>query len=159
MYKSDDAIIHIEIKTNLTTNSDYRGKVQVGRNQISYSTSSFVPNIPAVYKSVNLPTLTYVILIVHEHFSPVINALAVISVPNGMLNSVYGSQIIQSGKRGKKTAYDVRYNFSKEPKFLIKSSHEGKDIYRVEVIFHEKNFDLEKLSGNKITLKPYKILE
>lgn len=157
MYKSEEAIIQIEIKTNLLTNSDYKGKVQVGRNQISYETTSFKPNLPSVYRSVNLPTLTYVILIVHEHFSPVINALAVISVPNGQLSSIYGSGIIQSGKRGKKAGYDVRYNFSKEPKFLVKSDNEKKDIYRVEIIFHGKNFELKKLTGGKITLRPFKI--
>ncbi len=65
MYQTDDGIVHIEIKTNLITNPDYRGKIQLGRNQTSYEVSKFKPNLPSIYKSVELPTLTYVIQIVH----------------------------------------------------------------------------------------------
>lgn len=100
MYRTDDAIIHIEIKTSLVTNPDYRGKVQLGRNQISYSTGAFSPNLPPYYSSVDLPALTYVIQIIHEHMNPKINAMNIICVPNGQLSKHYGSGILNAGKGG-----------------------------------------------------------
>lgn len=83
MYKLYDSIIHIEVKTTLRTNTDYKGKVQLGKNQLSYGTNKFKPSLPKFYSTVKLPTLTYVIQIVHEHMQAKINALNVICIPNG----------------------------------------------------------------------------
>ena len=128
MYKTDDAIVHIEIKTNLLTNPDYKGKVQLGRNQISYGITKFKPNLPSVYHSINSPTLTYVIQIVHEHMNPKINALSVICIPNGQLFKHYGKNILQAGKSGWAKSRDIRYNYAREPNFVLLSERNNKEV-------------------------------
>ncbi len=119
MYQLEEAVIHIEIKTSLITNTDYKGKIQLGRNQISYSTQRFKPNLPSFYKTIKVPTLTYGIQIIHEHPKPKINALNAICVPNGRLLKYYGEDILQAGKGGWKKAKDIRYNYAKQPYFLL----------------------------------------
>jgi hypothetical protein len=158
MYHTDDAIVHIEIKTNLVTNPDYVGKVQLGRNQISYGVANFLPNLPSIYQSVNLPTLTYVIQIVHEHMSPKINALSVLCVPNGQLSKHYGSKILQAGKAGWKKATDIRYKYVMEPQFILLSKKYNKEIFRIEILLLDKNFSVERLTGKNLPLIPYKII-
>lgn len=158
MYSTDDAIIHIEIKTNLNTNQDYKGKIQLGRNQTSYKSRKFVPNLKAIYKSVQLPTLTYAIQIVHEHMSKIINALSVISVPNGLLHKYYGDNILQAGKHGWKKLTDIRYNFVNEPYFKLLTKNENREIFRVEVLFLNKNFSIKDLFGRELNIKPHKVL-
>lgn len=159
MYQTDDGIIHIEIKTNLVTNvSDYKGKVQLGKNQISYGFDQFIPNLPSVYTSVNLPTLTYVIQIVHEHMSPKINALSVICIPNGQLLKYYGSKILQAGKGGWKKAADIRYKYIAEPRFLLLSKKYDRDIFRIEILLLDKNFSVRKLTGKNLPITPYKVI-
>lgn len=158
MYRTDDAIVHIEIKTNLVTNPDYIGKVQLGRNQISYYSPKFTPNLPIIYKSVDLPTLTYVIQIVHEHMNPKINALNVLCVPNGQLYKHYGPKILQAGKGGWKKATDIRYKYAVEPRFLLLSRKYKKDIFRIEILLLERNFTIKKLTGKSLPITPYKII-
>jgi hypothetical protein len=157
MYDAPDAIIHIEVKTCLVTNpSDYKGKVPLERNQISYVHSKFTPNLPPVYNSVNKPTLAYVIQIVHEHMSPKINALNVICVPNGQLSKYYPN-VLQAGKGGWARATNVRYNYASEPRFKLLSQKSNKNIYRIEVILLEKGFSIKKLTGKNLPIKPYYI--
>ncbi|MEM2912394.1 MAG: hypothetical protein QW146_07815 [Candidatus Bathyarchaeia archaeon] len=158
MYHTDDAIVHIEIKTNLVTNPDYIGKVQLGRNQISYGVTNFLPNLPPFYRSVNLPTLTYVIQIIHEHMSPKINALSVICIPNGQLSKHYGSNILKAGKAGWKKATDIRYKYVTEPHFILLSKKYKKEIFRIEILLLDKNFSVKKLTGKNLPLIPYKLI-
>lgn len=158
MYQTEDAIVHIEIKTNLITNPDYKGKVQLGRNQISYKITKFKPNLPFLYKSIGLPTLTYVIQIVHEHMSPKINALSVICIPNGQLIKYYGEKILQSGKGGWLKATDIRYNYAKEPYFILLKKRYNREIFRIEVLALDKNFSIRELTGKKLSITPYKII-
>jgi len=157
MYQTDDSIVHIEIKTNLITNTDYRGKIQLGRNQISYTISKFKPNLPSIYKSVNLPTLTYVIQIVHEHMNPKINSLSVICIPNGQLIRHYGEKILQAGKGGWDKASDIRYNYGKEPYFILLKKRYKRDIFRIEVLSLDSNFSIRELTGKDLSITPYKI--
>jgi len=156
MYQTEDAVVHIEIKTNLKTNPDYKGKVQLGRNQISYNIDKFKPNLPSFYKSISLPTLTYVIQIVHEHMSPKINALSVICIPNGQLINYYGNEILQAGKAGWYKATDVRYNYAKEPYFLLLKKKYNKEIFRIEVLALDKNFSIKELTGKDLPIEPYR---
>jgi hypothetical protein len=156
MYQTDDAIVHIEIKTSLVTNPDYKGKVQLGRNQISYEIALFKPNLPSLYKSIGLPTLTYVIQIVHEHMSPKINALNVICIPNGQLLKYYGNKILQAGKGGWLKATDIRYNYAKEPYFILLKKRDNREIFRIEVLALDKNFSIKELTGKELSITPYK---
>jgi hypothetical protein len=158
MYHAGDAILHIEIKTNLRTNPDYKGKVQLGRNQISYSLTNFKPNLPPSYTSVGLPTLTYGIQIVHEHMSPKINALNVICIPNGQLFPHYGSKILQAGKGGWAKATDIRYKYAEEPRFLLLSQKYQRDMFRIEILLLDKNFSIKDLTGKNLRITPFKIL-
>lgn len=158
MYQTEDAVVHIEIKTNLITNPDYRGKVQLGRNQISYEIAKFKPNLPSLYKSVDLPTLTYVIQIVHEHMSPKISALSVICIPNGQLLKHYGEKILQAGKGGWLKATDIRYNYAKEPYFILLKKRYNREIFRIEVLALDKNFGIRELTGKKLPITPYRII-
>lgn len=159
MYHTEDAIIHIEIKTNLDTNkSDYKGKVQLGRNQMSYDISLFKPNLPHVYGSIGLPTLTYVIQIIHEHLKPKIRALNVICIPNGRLSKYYGPKILQAGKGGWKKATDTRYKYAEEPRFLLLSKKYNRDIFRIEILILAKNFSIKDLTGKKLAVNPFKVI-
>ncbi len=158
MYQIDEAIIHIEIKTNLITNLDYKGKVQLGRNQISYEISGFKPNLPPLYESVELPTLTYVIQIVHEYMNPKINALSVICIPNGQLLKHYGEKILQSGKGGWSKATDVRYNYAKEPHFILLKERYKREIFRIEILALDKDFSIKELTGKDLSIAPYRTI-
>jgi len=155
MYQTDEAIVHIEIKTSLVTNPDYRGRVQLGRNQVSYSTKKFRPNLPQLYATVGLPALTYVIQIVHEHMNPKINALNVICIPNGQLLKHYGSKILKAGKAGWKRATDIRYKYVEKPNFLLLSQKYNKAIFRIEVLVLDKNLSIEDLTGKNLSIKPF----
>jgi len=159
MYQTNEAIIHIEIKTNIVDNvSDYKGKVQLGRNQISYGFVNFSPNLPSIYSSVNLPTLTYVIQIIHEHMSPKIYALSVICIPNGQLSQYYGSKILQAGKGGWAKATDIRYKYIAEPRFVLLSQKYGRDIFRIEILLLAQGFSIKQLTGKNLPIKPYVII-
>ncbi len=158
MYQTEDAIIHIEIKTKLITNTDYKGKVQLGQNQISYNIARFQPNLPSIYQTLNLPTLTYAIQIVHRHMSPKINALNVISIPNGKLLDVYGEEILQAGKGGWEKAKDIRYNYAKNPYFKLLSDKDSKEVFRIEILILDKNMSISMLTGKELNIKPYRII-
>ncbi|MBA7526640.1 hypothetical protein ES705_18807 [subsurface metagenome] len=159
MYRTEEAIIHIEVKTTLITNrSDYKGKVQLGKNQISYINPRFTPDLHFYYKSVGLPTLTYVIQIIHEHMKPKINALNVICIPNGQLFKHYGPNILQAGKGGWAKAKDIRYNYARQPYFLLLKQRDSKDIFRIEILILDKNLPIKELTGKNLQLVPFKVI-
>ncbi len=151
------AIIHIEVKTALVTNpADYKGKVQLNWNQVSYKTKKFKPNLPIFYKSINVPTLTYVIQIVHEHMKPKINALNVICIPNGRLLQYYGDSILNAGKAGWAKAKDIRYNYAKEPYFSLLKQRYKEDRFRIEILLLDKKLTIKDVTGKNLPLSPYK---
>ena len=159
MYQNEFAIIHIEIKTAIIGNpSDYKGKVQLGWNQTSYGSRNFTPNLPPVYSSVGMPTLTYAIQIIHKPMDPKIYALSVISIPNGQLSSYYGDKILQAGKKGWKQAKDIRYNYAIEPRFLLLSKKYGIDIFRIEIFLLAKDFSVKQLTGKDLPIKPHFVI-
>jgi len=155
---ADQAIIHIEVKTTLITNPDFKGKVQLGKNQISYQTPRFKPSLPPIYKSINLPALTYVIQIVHEHMKPKINALNIICIPNGQLFKYYGESILNAGKGGWAKVRDIRYSYVKQPLFLLLSERYKREIFRIEVLLLDRNLSIKDLTSKNLLLKPYKII-
>jgi len=151
MYIVPEAVLHIDIKTALISNtSDFKGKINVAANQSSYNVdNSFHPNLPTYY-TVNkkkLPCLTYIIQIIHEHAKPDIKALILASVPNGQLYPVYGNSIVQSGKAGVGKSKDFRFKYSTEPVFKLLSVN-GK-IFRVELIYLSKKLSTESITNNK----------
>jgi hypothetical protein len=158
-YIQGEAVIHIEIKTNVITNTDYKGKIQLGRNQTSYKTSRFKPNLPSFYESVKIPTLTYAIQIIHEHMCPKINALNVICIPNGRLLKYYGENILQAGKGGRLKATDIRYNYARQPYFLLLKERDKRDIFRIEILILEKSLSIHNLTGKDLPIIPYKIID
>lgn len=159
MYRTNDAILHIEVKTNLVTNRDYKGKVQLGRNQISYAIRKFAPNLPPVYKQVDLPSLTYTIQIIHEHMSPKIVALNVISIPNGQLLEYYGENILHAGKRGWTKATDIRYKYTTEPRFVLLSEKYNENIFRIEILLLNRHFSVKDITGKSLPIKPHYFIE
>jgi len=159
MYEVPEAIVHIEVKTCLVTNpADYKGKVPLERNQISYMHLRFTPNLPPIYQSIEKPTLTYTIQIIHEHMSPKITAVNVICIPNGQLLKYYGPKILQAGKGGWIKATNIRYKYIAEPRFLLFSKKEGKDIFRIEILLLDKNFSIKQLTGKNLPVNPYKLI-
>lgn len=156
MYRMSDAIVHVEIKTNLITNIDFKGKVQLGRNQISYAVATkFTPNLPPTYLTVNLPKLTFVIQIIHEHMEPNVKALSVICIPNGQLFSHYGDKILQAGKGGWLKAKDIRYKYAKEPRFVLLSKKYNVNIFRIEVLALAKKLSIKDLTGQNLPITPF----
>lgn len=151
MYLVPEAIIHIDIKTALITNSsDYKGKINISSNQSSYYVENvFAPNLPKYYniKNKKIPCLTYIIQIIHKHAKPNIKALVLASIPNGQLFSVYGKSIIRSGKAGISKSKDFRFKYLSEPKFKLLSNTEN--IFRVELIYLAKDLKAEEITGNK----------
>ena len=85
-----------------------------------------------------------------------INALNVISIPNGKLLRYYGSKILQAGKDGWKKATDIRYKYSEEPRFLLLSKKDKRDIFRIEILILDKNFKVKELTGKDLPLSPFK---
>ena len=158
MYRIDEAIIHIEVKTKVQDNPDYRGKVTLGRNQMSYGSSRFKPNLPQYYKGVNVPSLTYAIQIIHNSYDWSIEALTVIAIPNGQLFSHYGASILKAGKSGRKKAQDVRYKYIEKPLFLLLNKASSTPIYRIEVIARKKGFSIKQLTSKELDIATHKIL-
>jgi hypothetical protein len=93
--------IHIDIKTALISNkSDYKGVINIGQNQTSYSIpNTFIANLPPRYVDGKI-TLTYVVQVIHEQLSDKIHAIVLGCIPNGLLYGIYGNQIAKAGKGG-----------------------------------------------------------
>jgi hypothetical protein len=141
--------IHIDIKTALIENpSDYKGVINVGKNQTSYSTSKFKGNLPPLYSDKKL-TLTYVIQVIHEHFSDKIHAIVLACIPNGFLKEVYGDKIMRAGKGGWKRAKDFRFKYERKGDILKFELIENKPP-RVEIISSLANSEVSQNLGLKI---------
>ena len=111
VFDSDEGFrIHIDIKTALLENtSDYKGVINISKNQTSYSIpNKFKGNLPTKYKDGKI-TLTYIIQVIHEHFSKKIHAIVLACIPNGKLSNIYGDEIMKAGKGGWKKAKDFRF--------------------------------------------------
>jgi hypothetical protein len=126
--------VHTDIKTALTTNiSDYRGVINIGKNQTSFSVpGKFKANLPTRYSDGNL-TLTYAIQVVHEYFSERIHAILLACIPNGKLFKIYGDKIMKAGKGGWKKAKDFRFRYEFRNEILKFELIEGKPP-RVEIV-------------------------
>jgi len=132
-FETENAFIHIDIKTALLTNrADYYGRVNVGRNQTSYpayqgTNINFSPNLPIYYNygtSNEKSCLTYGIQIIHENIKQNILAILLFSIPNGQLFRHYGNLIVNRGKsgfypKGTRNVKDFRFAYYKNPNFIL----------------------------------------
>lgn len=157
VFDSDEGFrIHIDIKTALINNpADYKGKINVGKNQTSYKSKKFIGDLPPKYSDDKI-TLTYVLQIIHEHLSPKIYAIVLACIPNGMLYNIYGDKIIKAGKGGYKKAKDFRFNYNFKGKILKFSLIKNKPP-RVEIICALKSLNIKKTFG--CDLKVYTFLQ
>lgn len=142
MFETEDAFIHIDLKTVQTTNiGDIKSNIFIGNNQNSYDTQLFIKNtetplkykgnLPKYYtlencgKPCKKPCLTYFITILHDNDTLDNLMIAILSMPNGQLESLYGSSVISAGKkkndkdRGNGRLSTARFNFSKHKKFRL----------------------------------------
>ena len=92
------------------------------------------------------------------HMSNNIKVLSVICIPNGKLQQYYGSKILQAGKGGWKKGTDIRYKYAKEPRFVLLSTRNGKNIFRIEVLILDRNLGIKGLTGKELLITPYKLI-
>jgi len=153
VFEVDDGIIHIEIKSALITNqSDYKGVINIREDQTSYPANvpppPFSPKLPTYYgrgSKYEKLCLTYSILIIAEDAQKIIHnnldqnpiAILLFSIPNGELYEFYRNDVVRVGKSGKggNRRTDFRYNYKNDFIFRVLSNREGKEVYRMRVIW------------------------
>ncbi len=161
MFEVDDAMIHIDMKTVCTNNiGDCSKDIFVGENQNSYKgiivkrggiSEKYIPNLPYIYtikkenykQPIKKPCLSYFIVILYDKDDLDTLFILITSIPNGLLEPIYGSTILSAGKNHGK----ARYNFSQVPQFaLLENKLRTRVIYLNDEI--RRNNDLtEKLSA------------
>ena len=145
MFETEDAYIHIEVKTATDKNTaDYKGKIQIAQNQTSYSVDRtfngskypFKASLPTIYSNGKI-CLTYVIQIIHNNNENKPKIISLISIPNGSLKKTYGN-CINAGKHTKKLN---RLGSRGDIRFLYKEASSFKNLdpkySRIKVIFPE----------------------
>jgi len=155
-YETEDAIIHIDIKTALESNpSDYKGVIDIGENQTSFNPtiSTFQPHLPTYYyknTKKEKPCLTYIILIVHIDAHTVISnnidqnpvLILLISIPNGELSNYYGTNVV---RRGKQKKGHFRYKFISDSIFRVIQSQKNIIKKRIRIIYQNPNLLSERI--------------
>lgn len=129
MFETPDAFIHVEIKTATDSNpADFKGKIQVGQNQTSYSVNKtysgnnypFKASLPKIYSNGKI-CLTYVIQIIHNNKEDLPKIIWLYSIPNGELYITYGD-CVNVGKHQSKlnrlqSKSDIRFLYRKADRF------------------------------------------
>lgn len=147
-FETYNAYVHIDIKTVTLANiGDFKRNIFVGDNQNSYIGNINVRSKePRPYKG-NLPIyytkrdgskkicLTYFIVILYDESNLDIQTIAIICMPNGGLNSVYGDNVISAGKNPGK----IRFNYTQTKYFELL---EGKPM-RTKVLLWNENMKPE----------------
>lgn len=157
-FEVEDAFIHIDLKTVQTRNiGDYTGDIFVGNNQNSYNGEVVVSNTKRIYDNAHLPTfytidnktkkpcLTYFITILYEELNLEILNINIVSMPNGDLYPIYGSDILKQGKvkfdkkdpKHNTHARSIRFNWKNAQNFKLL----GKNIQRIKVAYFNNNMD------------------
>tara|TARA_B110000003_G_scaffold47357_1_gene45745 strand:+ start:308 stop:1066 length:759 start_codon:yes stop_codon:yes gene_type:complete len=162
-FEVEDAYIHIDLKTVQTRNiGDITKSIFVGRNQNSYKGTMLVnkgsdgviernyePALPTFYnkgKKDEKICLTFFVTIVYEDIDLNILNINLICMPNGDLESHYGTRVLQAGKNPDKT----RFRFTDVPVFELLEPNKS----RVKVVY----FDEKMNSDFKKSLSFYKDL-
>ena len=129
MFETDDAFIHLEIKTATDSNdADFKGKIQISQNQTTYSVTHnargkpypFISSLKTIYSNQKI-CLTYVIQIIHNNSEDLPKIIVLFSIPNGLLKPKYGD-CVNNGKGQKKlnklnSKKDIRFLYKKANKF------------------------------------------
>ena len=143
MFESYNAFIHIDIKTSKINNvSDCIGLVAIGRNQTSFKTDFFKPQLPTFYnvntngEHIEKICLTYAIQVIQNKNETDIEAILLICIPNGELN--YDHNIMGRGKT-KGTSIRYKYHISPQFKYLDELPN------RYEVIYFKKKKTLDMI--------------
>lgn len=153
-FEVNDAFIHIDLKSVTTTEGngpdnigDFKTSIFVGENQNSYKgiikknegrpseyDEPYLPNLPYFYTKNNgnrKITLTYFVCLLNNSKTMNSEIISIMCMPNGRLESHYGSRPLKAGKNPGK----ARFNFSKIPTFELL---EG-DKKRVRIIHKNEN--------------------
>jgi len=148
-FETHDAFIHIDLKTVQTRNiGDYTTSIFVGDNQNSYDAEikrsngdsfdpirNYNPALPHIYQYNNKPCLTFFITILYDEETLKIFNINILSMPNGLLNSIYGSDVLKAGKNPGK----IRFNFSRVPDFKLLNNN----LKRIKVVYLNEDLDEE----------------
>mgnify|MGYP000451461872 CR=1 FL=1 len=152
-YKTNNAYVHIEIKTARVNSrtQDYKGLCPVSKNQTSYcATESYtkrtmiktIPNLP--YSYFEYPCLTYAIQTIYDpdnNYSTL--AVLLISIPNGQLFNIYGNNIAKAGKLKNES---FRYVYSRNPYFEKIKKCTPCSPHRVKFIYFNEGYILDNES-------------
>ncbi|GAH47244.1 unnamed protein product, partial [marine sediment metagenome] len=143
-FETKDAFVHVDLKTVQTRNiGDFKEDIFVGNNQTSYNGNITIQGkkelrpydnaaLPWIYGNSGnpKPCLTYFITILYEEKNLNILCIAILSMPNGMLERVYKEDVLKAGKNPGK----IRFNFSRTPDFRLLQNKK-----RIMVIYFDKN--------------------
>jgi hypothetical protein len=109
-FECGDAILHLEAKTILNTDDDYRAnRIMLERNQTSYDSSRRIPVAGKDWQANlrfyenhsrfgEIPNVTYALRITYSR-SNLVEEIRLISIPNGQFNTVFTNSILFPGKR------------------------------------------------------------
>ncbi|MCG8784718.1 hypothetical protein G1K52_02955 [Tenacibaculum finnmarkense] len=149
-FEVKDAYIHIDLKTVQTRNiGDITKNIFVGKNQNNYKSEIkksngvsfnpirlYEPALPTFYnkgKQNEKICLSFFITIVYEDVNLNILNINLLCMPNGELESHYGSKVLDAGKNPDK----ARFAFTKVSKFELLEVHKS----RVKVIYFDKSMN------------------
>lgn len=151
-FEIDDAFIHIDLKTvgaslkGKTNIGDYTKCIFVGRNQNSYKGKMIVgpgqtvrdydPQLPTFYnkgKENEKVCLSYFVTILYDKDTLDTLVMSIVSMPNGELEPIYGTDVLAAGKNPDKS----RFRFTSTPKYRLLDE----DQHRVKVIVFKKDMD------------------
>lgn len=138
-FEVGDAFIHLDMKTVKTSNlGDLINSIPVGKNQNSYKgimykqkgvqkvvKENYSPNLPKYY-SIGTQNekvcLSFFVVILSNSATQEVEMVSIMSMPNGQLESYYGSRVLAAGKN-KGTA---RYNFSECANFELLKGNDSR---------------------------------
>lgn len=140
-FEVDDAYIHIDLKSVVTTDGnddkgdnigDFATNIFIGQNQNSYhgymivnkgreneERREYIPNLPTYYTKESTGekkiSLTYFVTILNNASTQRTELISIMCLPNGMLEPHYKERPLKAGKNPGKT----RFNFKNVPEFEI----------------------------------------
>ena len=164
-FEVEDAFIHIDLKSVTTSEGttrqdnigDFNTCIFVGENQNSYAGTiiknygrpteyheDYSPNLPPYYTKSNGDkkiTLTYFVCLLNNSVTRICELISIMCLPNGRLESHYGSRPLKAGKNPGK----ARFNFSEVPEFELLAGNKK----RVRII--HKNPYMSTYIRNKLS--------
>lgn len=151
-FETEDAYVHIDIKTVRNTNiGDINRNIFIGKNQTSYTGYIITKKDKRLYEC-HLPTfykkrdgeekicLTYFICILYNENTYNIETIFITCMPNGELYNTYNNEILSAGKNPP----EARFNFLKCKYFKCLENNE----LRIKIfIWNPEIEDQNKLKG------------